>query len=93
MRLGSLQAVASGGASIISSATAPTSPNGGGVSETLVIGLLVGLAIALSLVFLLESLDRRVKTIASSSGATGFPRSSRSPSRARAIYRQRARSC
>ncbi len=62
-RLGSLQAVASGGANIISSATAPTSPNGGGLSETLAIGLLVGLAIAFSLVFLLESLDRRVKTI------------------------------
>jgi polysaccharide biosynthesis transport protein len=62
-RLGSLQAVASGGASIIGSATAPTSPNGGGLSEALAIGLLVGLAIAFSLVFLLESLDRRVKTI------------------------------
>jgi len=62
-RLGSLQAVASGGANIIGSATAPTSPNGGGLSATLAIGLLVGLAIALSLVFLLESLDRRVKTI------------------------------
>lgn len=62
-RLGSLQAVASGGANIISSATAPTSPDGGGLSETLAIGLLVGLAIAFSLVFLLESLDRRVKTI------------------------------
>jgi capsular exopolysaccharide synthesis family protein len=62
-RLGSLQAVASGGANIIGSATAPTSPNGSGLSETLAIGLLVGLAIALSLVFLLESLDRRVKTI------------------------------
>lgn len=62
-RLGSLRAVASGGANIISSATAPTSPNGSGLSEALAIGLLVGLAIALSLVFLLESLDRRVKTI------------------------------
>jgi succinoglycan biosynthesis transport protein ExoP len=63
VRLGSLRAVASGGANIIGSATAPTSPTGSGLSETLPIGLLVGLAIALSLVFLLESLDRRVKTI------------------------------
>jgi polysaccharide biosynthesis transport protein len=62
-RLGSLQAVASGGANIIGSATAPTSPSGSGLKETVAIGLLVGLAIALSLVFLLESLDRRVKTI------------------------------
>jgi polysaccharide biosynthesis transport protein len=62
-RLASLRAVASGGASVISSATAPTKPNGSGISETLAIGLLVGVAIALSLIFLLESLDRRVKTI------------------------------
>jgi succinoglycan biosynthesis transport protein ExoP len=64
VRLGSLSAVAGGGgANIIGSATAPTSPTGSGLSEALAIGLLVGLAIALSLVFLLESLDRRVKTI------------------------------
>jgi capsular exopolysaccharide synthesis family protein len=62
-RLASLRAVASAGASVISSATAPAAPNGSGLSETLAIGLLVGVAIALSLVFLLESLDRRIKTI------------------------------
>jgi succinoglycan biosynthesis transport protein ExoP len=62
-RLASLRAVASAGASVISSATVPTRPNGSGLSETLAIGLLVGVAIALSLIFLLESLDRRVKTI------------------------------
>lgn len=63
VRLSSLRAVASSGASIIGSATAPTSPTGGGLSETLVIGLLVGLAIALCVVFIVESLDRRIKTI------------------------------
>jgi succinoglycan biosynthesis transport protein ExoP len=62
-RLASLRAVASAGASVISSATAPTKPDGSGISETLAIGLLVGVAIALSLIFLLESLDRRIKTI------------------------------
>jgi succinoglycan biosynthesis transport protein ExoP len=64
LRLSSLQAVAASGTSIIGRATPPGSPSGGGVSESIVIGFLVGIAIALSLVFLLESLDRRVKTVA-----------------------------
>jgi polysaccharide biosynthesis transport protein len=64
LRLSSLEAVAASGTSVISRATPPTGPTGGGVSESLVIGLLVGAAIAFSLVFLLESLDRRVKTVA-----------------------------
>jgi succinoglycan biosynthesis transport protein ExoP len=62
-RLGSLRAVAGGGASIIGRATPPTSPTGTSASTTIVIGLLIGLAIAFSLVFLLESLDRRIKSI------------------------------
>ena len=64
LRLSSLEAVAASGTSIIGRATPPTSPSGGGVSESIVIGFLVGAAIAFSLVFLLESLDRRVKTVA-----------------------------
>jgi len=64
VRLGSLQAVAGSGANIIGRATPPTGPNGGGISQAVVIGFLVGGAIAFSLVFLLESLDRRVKTVA-----------------------------
>jgi succinoglycan biosynthesis transport protein ExoP len=63
LRLGSLQGVAASGTSIIGRATPPASASGGGLSEAIVIGLLVGIAIALSLVFLLESLDRRVKTV------------------------------
>jgi polysaccharide biosynthesis transport protein len=64
IRLDSLQAVAGSGTNVIARASAPSSPNGGGVSESVVIGFLVGAAIAFSLVFLLESLDRRVKTVA-----------------------------
>ena len=64
LRLGSLEAVAASGTNVIGRATPPTGPTGGGVSESLVIGLLIGAAIAFSLVFLLESLDRRVKTVA-----------------------------
>jgi polysaccharide biosynthesis transport protein len=62
-RLSPVRAVAGGGANIIGRATPPTSPAGSGLSSALAIGLLVGLAIAFALVFLLESLDRRIKTI------------------------------
>ncbi len=57
------RALAGGGANVIGLAVAPTSPSGMGLSTTIVISLLVGLAIAFSLVFLLESLDRRLKSI------------------------------
>ena len=62
-RLGELRAVAGGGANIIGRASSPTSPAGSSLSTAAAIGLLVGLALAFSLVFLLESLDRRIKTI------------------------------
>jgi capsular exopolysaccharide synthesis family protein len=62
-RLGELRAVAGGGANIIGLATPSGSPTGLSLSTTVIMGLLVGLAISLSLVFLLEALDRRVKTI------------------------------
>jgi capsular exopolysaccharide synthesis family protein len=61
--LSALRAVAGGGANIIGRATPPSNPTGTGLSSTIAIGLLVGLAIAFALVFLLESLDRRVKSI------------------------------
>jgi polysaccharide biosynthesis transport protein len=73
VRLGSLQAAAASGTNIIGRATAPTSPNGAGLSEAIVIGILVGAAIAFSLVFLLESLDRRVKTVADFERGYGLP--------------------
>jgi len=62
-RLNASQAVAGGGANVIGRAVAPTSPTGMGLGSTLAIGLLIGLAIAFALVFLLESLDRRIKSI------------------------------
>lgn len=62
-RLAGLRAVAGGGASIIGFATPPATASGLSLVATGAIGLIVGLALALSLVFLLEALDRRVKTI------------------------------
>ncbi len=62
-RISAARAVAGGGANIIGRATPPTSPTGMSLSSAIAIGLLVGLAIAFALVFLLESLDRRIKSI------------------------------
>ncbi len=62
-RLAAGRAVAGGGASIIGRATPPSSPSGSGLLTSVVIGLLIGLALAFALVFLLESLDRRIRSI------------------------------
>jgi len=62
-RLAQLRAVAGGGANIIGLASPPGSPAGTGLTTTVVLGTLLGLALALSLVFVLESLDRRVKSV------------------------------
>ena len=62
-RLSELKAVAGGGASIIGLASPPSAPAGAGLSTTVLISLLIGLAVALSIVFLLESLDRRIKSV------------------------------
>jgi capsular exopolysaccharide synthesis family protein len=62
-RLDELRAVAGGGASIIGRAHPPANPSGMRLSTALIIGLLVGLALAFSLVFVIESLDRRIKSI------------------------------
>jgi succinoglycan biosynthesis transport protein ExoP len=62
-RLAAPRAVAGGGASVIGLATPPSVPSGTKLSTTVIIGALLGLGIAFSIVFLLESLDRRVKSI------------------------------
>jgi capsular exopolysaccharide synthesis family protein len=62
-RLGGLRAVTGGGANVISQATPPTSPTGTSLKTTVVLGLLIGLAVAFSVIFLIETLDRRIKTI------------------------------
>lgn len=62
-RLAELRAVAGGGASIIGKASPPSSPSGSSLSTTIVLGLLIGIALSFSIVFVIESLDRRIKTI------------------------------
>jgi polysaccharide biosynthesis transport protein len=62
-RLNALRAVAGGGANVIGPASAPGSPSGKGLASTAAIAFLIGLALAMLVVFALESLDRRVKTV------------------------------
>jgi polysaccharide biosynthesis transport protein len=62
-RLDELRAIANGGLQIITSASPSGAPNGATLKTTAILGLLVGLALAGALVFLLESLDRRVNSV------------------------------
>ncbi|HEX7291136.1 MAG TPA: polysaccharide biosynthesis tyrosine autokinase [Conexibacter sp.] len=62
-RLDQLRAIANSGLQIITRASPPGSPSGATVRTTAILGLLVGLALAGALVFLLESLDRRVNSV------------------------------
>lgn len=72
-RLDQLRAVAGGSVQIISRASVPGSPSGMGLRTTIVLGGIIGLALAAALVFLLESLDRRVNS------AEAFERAYRLP--------------
>jgi succinoglycan biosynthesis transport protein ExoP len=62
-RLDELRAIASGGLQIITRASVPGKPSGATIRTTVILGMLVGLALAGALVFLLESLDRRVNSV------------------------------
>jgi capsular exopolysaccharide synthesis family protein len=62
-RLGELRAVANGGAQIIGRAAVPDTPSGMSLRSMLILGAIIGLAIAMIVVFLLEALDRRVNSI------------------------------
>jgi len=72
-RLTSLRAVAGSGASVIGTATPPSTPTGSSLSTTVVFGALIGLALAFALAFLLESLDRRLKSIEELEHEYGLP--------------------
>ena len=76
-RLGELRAVAGGGANIIGLATPVAKPTGPSLTSTILVGLLIGLAIAFSLVFLWNrSIDasRRSRSSSSSTGCRCSPR-------------------
>ncbi len=62
-RLAQLRAVANGDARVIGRAAQPDSPSGLGVKTTALLGALIGLAIGLTVAFVLEAIDRRVETI------------------------------
>lgn len=62
-RLDELRAIANGGLQVITRASRAGSPSGATLKTTVFLGLLIGLALAGALVFLLESLDRRVNSV------------------------------
>jgi succinoglycan biosynthesis transport protein ExoP len=62
-RLSELRAVAGGSANIIGRASPPTSPTGKSLKTVALIGVVIGLAVAFLIIFLLESLDRRLQSI------------------------------
>jgi capsular exopolysaccharide synthesis family protein len=62
-RLTSLRALATGDARVITAAGVPDSPANAGTLQLLVLAVLIGTAIGLAGIFLLESIDRRVSDI------------------------------
>lgn len=63
-RLAQLSAVANGGARVISRASVPSTPSGMGYAMTIALGIIAGLAIGLTIAFLIEAVDRRIGSIA-----------------------------
>jgi polysaccharide biosynthesis transport protein len=87
-QLAQARAVVGSGASIIGRATPPGTPSGMKLSTAVILGFVIGLALAFTLLFLLESLDRRIKTVEEfereyrMSALTVVPQSSMGPVRA-----------
>lgn len=72
-RLNALRAFAGDGTHVVTLATPPASPSGLSTLAAGAIGAVAGLAATLALVFLLESLDRRVKTVEDLEREYGLP--------------------
>jgi capsular exopolysaccharide synthesis family protein len=72
-RLAPLRAIANAGTQIISPATAPGTPSGASVPIVAVVSLLIGLALAFLIVFLVESLDRRLGSADEIEAEYGMP--------------------
>jgi capsular exopolysaccharide synthesis family protein len=62
-RLNELRALAGGTSQIIGRARPPAAPSGTTTRTAALLGIVVGLALAFSLLFVMESLDKRIKTI------------------------------
>jgi receptor protein-tyrosine kinase len=62
-RLAALRSVASGDARLLGRATVPTAAAGIGGVQLVALGTILGLAVGLILVFLLESIDRRINDV------------------------------
>jgi succinoglycan biosynthesis transport protein ExoP len=62
-RLNELRALAGGTSQIIGRARPPASPSGTSARTAALLGIFIGLALAFSLLFVMETLDKRIKTI------------------------------
>ena len=72
-RLATLRSVATGGARIIGTAQPPSTPAALGLTPLLILALIVGLGVGLTAVFVLESVDRRVKSYEDLEREYGLP--------------------
>ena len=72
-RLNALRPFAGGGSRVIALASVPTRPTGLGLVAAIAIGAAGGLLVSLVIVLLLESLDRRVKTLDEVEREYGLP--------------------
>ena len=73
-RLDELRAAAGGGSGqLIGAATPPSAPTGTSLTSTIIISALIGLALAFSIVVLLESRDQRIRTISGFEHEYGLP--------------------
>jgi len=72
-RLNALRAFAGDGTHVVTLATPPSSPNGLSTLEAAGIGAASGLVLSLLIVYLMESLDRRVKTVEEMEHEYGLP--------------------
>ena len=62
-RLAELRVIATGGAQIISRATKPTKPAGTTLRTTIILAVLIGIGLSFMIIFLLESIDRRMNSV------------------------------
>ncbi len=72
-RLAPERAIANDGSQVIGPATAPTSPAGTSTPIVILLALIIGIAVAFILVFLLESFDRRMASADQIESEYGLP--------------------
>lgn len=86
-----LQAVQTSNAHVVNTATPPGSPSSPKTTDTIVIALIIGLLIGVGLVFLINVLDRRVKSLEALEALYGLPAMATIPRLPRRVRSQQQR--